>query len=33
MVNARDIVARLQLTSFYVDEALVRAVFESRLKP
>jgi predicted nucleic acid-binding protein len=33
MVNVRDMVARLQSTSFYVDEALVQAVFGPWLKP
>ena len=33
LVNVPDLVARLQATSFYVDEALLQAVFEPWLKP
>lgn len=33
VVNVRDMVARLQSTSFYVDEALVQAVFGPWLEP
>lgn len=33
LVNVPDLIARLQTTSFYVDEALLQAVFEPWLKP
>jgi len=33
LVNVPDLIERLQATSFYVDEALLQAVFERWLKP
>ena len=33
LVNVPNLIARLQATSFYVDEALLEAVFEPWLRP